>query len=153
MISDDTRKYPQSQPFRGNYQEVLTEERKIKILERLRLKGKVLSSDLTIRLGVSEDTIRRDLKDLSEAGFAQRECTVAALPIGKIPLAIREARKTSRRRKTGHCPSGGLVRKKRSDCLYRRRHDDGTGAALLKQRFKGDFLLLIACPQRSAWPR
>jgi DeoR/GlpR family transcriptional regulator of sugar metabolism len=64
---------------------VLTEERKNKILERLASKGKVLSSDLTVRLGVSEDTIRRDLKDLSEAGLLKR-VHGGALPVGQVPF-------------------------------------------------------------------
>ena len=64
---------------------MLTEERKNKILERLASKGKVLSSDLTVRLGVSEDTIRRDLKDLSEAGLLKR-VHGGALPVGQVPF-------------------------------------------------------------------
>src|ERR1700679_701127 len=66
-------------------QEMLTEERKNKILERLATKGKVLSSDLTLHLGVSEDTIRRDLKDLAEAGLLKR-VHGGALPVGQVPF-------------------------------------------------------------------
>jgi DeoR/GlpR family transcriptional regulator of sugar metabolism len=64
---------------------MLTEERKNKILERLATKGKVLSSDLTLHLGVSEDTIRRDLKDLAEAGLLKR-VHGGALPVGQVPF-------------------------------------------------------------------
>ncbi|MBS1997504.1 MAG: DeoR/GlpR transcriptional regulator [Cyanobacteria bacterium SZAS LIN-2] len=64
---------------------MLTEERKNKILERLASSGKVLSSDLTVRLGVSEDTIRRDLKDLAEAGLLKR-VHGGALPLGQVPF-------------------------------------------------------------------
>jgi len=64
---------------------MLTDERKNKILERLASKGKVLSSDLTQRLGVSEDTIRRDLKDLADAGLLKR-VHGGALPVGQVPF-------------------------------------------------------------------
>jgi DeoR/GlpR family transcriptional regulator of sugar metabolism len=64
---------------------LLTDERKNKILELLGEKGKVLSSDLTSRLGVSEDTIRRDLKDLAEAGLLKR-VHGGALPVGHVPF-------------------------------------------------------------------
>jgi len=64
---------------------MLTEERKNKILERLASRGKVLSSDLTARLGVSEDTIRRDLKDLADAGLLKR-VHGGALPVGHVPF-------------------------------------------------------------------
>lgn len=47
---------------------MLKEERQNLILDRLQEEKKVLSSDLSIRLGVSEDTIRRDLKELASEG-------------------------------------------------------------------------------------
>lgn len=42
------------------------------ILDALRRKGKVLASALSVSLNVSEDTIRRDLRELDEAGLLQR---------------------------------------------------------------------------------
>ncbi|GAC1463403.1 MAG: DeoR/GlpR family DNA-binding transcription regulator [Chamaesiphon sp.] len=51
---------------------VLTAERRQFILEILRRDKKVLSSELSDVLKVSEDTIRRDLRELAEAGFLQR---------------------------------------------------------------------------------
>ena len=51
---------------------MLKEERQQAIIDRLRRDGKVLAADLITRLNVSEDTIRRDLNDLSEAGVLQR---------------------------------------------------------------------------------
>lgn len=44
---------------------MVKEERMGWILERLSLEGKVLATDLTSVLGVSEDTIRRDLRELA----------------------------------------------------------------------------------------
>ncbi|MFN4146989.1 MAG: DeoR/GlpR family DNA-binding transcription regulator [Runella sp.] len=44
------------------------QERKILIIRELNLRNKVLSTDLSTLLGVSEDTIRRDLNELSDEG-------------------------------------------------------------------------------------
>ena len=51
---------------------MLTAERRQRIMETLRRDGKVLASELSTTLGVSEDTIRRDLRELAEAGLLQR---------------------------------------------------------------------------------
>lgn len=51
---------------------MLTAERRQFILEILRRDKKVLSSELSAVLKVSEDTIRRDLRELAEAGLLQR---------------------------------------------------------------------------------
>jgi DeoR/GlpR family transcriptional regulator of sugar metabolism len=53
-------------------QQVLTEERRRHIVERLRRDGKIVASDLSSDLDVSEDTIRRDLRELAAAGLLQR---------------------------------------------------------------------------------
>ena len=46
---------------------LLGEERKLKILEELQHKGKVTVAHLSQSLDVSEDTVRRDLRDLAKA--------------------------------------------------------------------------------------
>ncbi len=51
---------------------MLTAERRQLILELLHKNKKVLSSELSADFKVSEDTIRRDLRELSEAGQLQR---------------------------------------------------------------------------------
>lgn len=51
---------------------MLTAERRQQIMAALRRDGKVLASQLSTTLGVSEDTIRRDLRELAEAGLLQR---------------------------------------------------------------------------------
>ena len=51
---------------------MLTVERRNFILEILRRDKKVLSSELSVVLKVSEDTIRRDLRELAELGLLQR---------------------------------------------------------------------------------
>jgi DeoR/GlpR family transcriptional regulator of sugar metabolism len=60
---------------------VLSEERRAVILERLQRDGKVISAQLSQDLGVSEDTVRRDLRELSEAGRLKR------VHGGALPLA------------------------------------------------------------------
>lgn len=47
---------------------MLKEERQNYIIKQINLHNKVLSSDLSIQLNVSEDTIRRDLNELAESG-------------------------------------------------------------------------------------
>jgi DeoR/GlpR family transcriptional regulator of sugar metabolism len=51
---------------------MLTAERQQYILSTLRREGKVVASELSTALGVSEDTIRRDLRKLAEAKLLQR---------------------------------------------------------------------------------
>lgn len=51
---------------------MLKEERQRLILDKLRIQGKVLASALSEHLNVSEDTIRRDLKELADGGILQR---------------------------------------------------------------------------------
>jgi DeoR/GlpR family transcriptional regulator of sugar metabolism len=65
-------------------QNLLKEERQQHILELLRRDGKVLAADLCRDLDVSEDTIRRDLRELSEMGQLQR-VHGGALPIAPHP--------------------------------------------------------------------
>jgi DeoR/GlpR family transcriptional regulator of sugar metabolism len=42
------------------------------IVEALRRDGRVLASELAARLGISDDTVRRDLSELADAGVLQR---------------------------------------------------------------------------------
>jgi len=51
---------------------MLKEERQQRILEVLRERGRVVASELSAALGTSEDTIRRDLREMSSAGLLQR---------------------------------------------------------------------------------
>lgn len=59
---------------------MLTAERRQFILEILRRDKKVLSSELSVVLKVSEDTIRRDLRELAESGLLQRVHGGALIP-------------------------------------------------------------------------
>jgi DeoR/GlpR family transcriptional regulator of sugar metabolism len=51
---------------------MLVGERRELLLARLGADGKVLAKDVAAELGVSEDSIRRDLRDLAAAGLCQR---------------------------------------------------------------------------------
>ncbi len=51
---------------------MLKEERQQIIMETLRRDGKIVAADLSAAIFVSEDTIRRDLRDLADAGLIQR---------------------------------------------------------------------------------
>jgi DeoR/GlpR family transcriptional regulator of sugar metabolism len=51
---------------------VLTAERRRAILGRVERDGRVVASELVTSLGVSEDTVRRDLRELAEQGLLHR---------------------------------------------------------------------------------
>jgi DeoR/GlpR family transcriptional regulator of sugar metabolism len=51
---------------------MLVSERRDLLRARLRTDGKLIARDLALELGVSEDSIRRDLRDLASAGLCQR---------------------------------------------------------------------------------
>jgi DeoR/GlpR family transcriptional regulator of sugar metabolism len=70
--------------------DMLTEERRQVILERLGRDGRVVVADLSSSLHMSLDTIRRDLQELAEAGLVRR-VHGGALPaaVGSHPYAVR----------------------------------------------------------------
>jgi DeoR/GlpR family transcriptional regulator of sugar metabolism len=51
---------------------MLTAERRQAILAEVEREGRVVASELVTSLGVSEDTVRRDLRDLADQGLLQR---------------------------------------------------------------------------------
>jgi DeoR/GlpR family transcriptional regulator of sugar metabolism len=88
---------------------MLTAERKQLLLDVLRSEGKILASDLARRLEVSEDTVRRDLRELDKAGLLQR-VHGGALPRSptSIPYADREKESTDAKRKIGEAAASLL---------------------------------------------
>ncbi|HTK07715.1 MAG TPA: DeoR/GlpR family DNA-binding transcription regulator [Ktedonobacteraceae bacterium] len=68
---------------------MLKEERQRLILETLQLQGTVLASALSERLNVSEDTIRRDLKELADSGILQRVHGGAMLRLQNVDYTVR----------------------------------------------------------------
>ncbi|MFN4162821.1 MAG: DeoR family transcriptional regulator, partial [Stenotrophomonas sp.] len=70
--------------------EALPGERQQTILRLLREQGRVFSAPLAVQMGVSEDSIRRDLRDLASQGLC-RKVYGGALPAAPTfpPLADR----------------------------------------------------------------
>jgi DeoR/GlpR family transcriptional regulator of sugar metabolism len=88
---------------------VLTEERRDLILERLERDGKVVAAELSAELAVSPDTVRRDLRDLAEAGQLRR-VHGGALPaaVGARPYAVRREQAPAAKEAIAHATSGLL---------------------------------------------
>ena len=70
--------------------ELLGEERREAILRRLESEGKVRASDLSEDLGVSLDTIRRDLAELAATGALRRVHGGALPPASPGPSSFKE---------------------------------------------------------------
>jgi len=70
--------------------ELLGEERREAILRRLESEGKVRASDLSDDLGVSLDTIRRDLAELAATGALRRVHGGALPPASPGPWSFKE---------------------------------------------------------------
>lgn len=71
---------------------MLTSERRRTLLDRLAREGRLVATDLAAELGTSEDTIRRDLRELAAEGLLLR-VHGGALPASPAvqPLATRRA--------------------------------------------------------------
>ncbi len=81
-----------------NTTNLLLKERHVFIQQRLLADGRVLALDLAQQLNVSEDTIRRDLRDLAAAGLCTRVYG-GALPLSPAtgPLAERRTQAPERK--------------------------------------------------------
>src|SRR3982751_5057278 len=64
---------------------MLAAERRDFLLARLRSSGKVVAKDIAAELGVAEDNIRRDLREMAAAGLCQRVYG------GALPAAVAAA--------------------------------------------------------------
>lgn len=71
--------------------EVLPQERQQRILERLRAEGRVLAGELAAAFAVSEDSVRRDLRELAAQGLCRRVYGGALLPTAR-PTALKQRR-------------------------------------------------------------
>lgn len=86
---------------------MLTKERHDIILGLLAADGRVLAGDLAERFGVSEDTARRDLRDLAKAGHCQRVHGGALLPAPNVaPLAQRVDQNADAKQRLGAAAAG-----------------------------------------------
>ena len=77
---------------------VLPEERQQRILARLRNDGRVVAAELALTFEVSEDSIRRDLRELAAQGLCKRVYGGALLPtVTLTPLKQRRTEHSSRK--------------------------------------------------------
>jgi DeoR/GlpR family transcriptional regulator of sugar metabolism len=75
---------------------MLAAERRQAILERLHADGRVVATELSRTLGVSIDTVRRDLRDLDEGDLVRRVHGGALPPVaGARPYEIRRGQATA----------------------------------------------------------
>ncbi|HYE50880.1 MAG TPA: DeoR/GlpR family DNA-binding transcription regulator [Azospirillaceae bacterium] len=82
--------------------EALPEERRRRILDALKSQGRLVAREVARALGVSEDTVRRDLRDLADAGLLQR------VHGGALPLV--PAAPFAQRREEGRGAKSALAR-------------------------------------------
>ncbi|TGQ95503.1 DeoR/GlpR transcriptional regulator [Mesorhizobium sp. M8A.F.Ca.ET.208.01.1.1] len=70
---------------------MLTDQRHQLIRDRLAAEGSVLAGELASRFGVSEDTVRRDLRELAKAGECRRVYggAVASAPLAAATISQR----------------------------------------------------------------
>ena len=76
----------------------LPRERQERILERLRRHGRVIAADLAVEFRVSEDSIRRDLRELAARSLCKRVYGGALLATVAPPLAERRREDVQRKR-------------------------------------------------------
>lgn len=81
---------------------MLRAERERAILVRLEADGRVVASELVATLGVSEDTVRRDLRELAEQGLLHR---VHGGALASAPAAVPFAH----RLEVGHTQKAALA--------------------------------------------
>ena len=74
---------------------MLAAQRKDLLLDRLRADGRLVAKDLATELGMSEDTIRRDLRELAAAGLCQRVYG-GAIPVAPAVATTRAGRRSRR---------------------------------------------------------
>ena len=76
----------------------LPRERQDRIWERLRRHGRVIAADLAVEFRVSEDSIRRDLRELAARGLCKRVYGGALLMTQTAPIAQRRGEHVERKR-------------------------------------------------------
>ena len=83
---------------------MLAAQRREVLLDRLRVDGRIVAKDLAAELGLSEDSVRRDLRELAAAGLCQRVYG-GALPVspavadyaGRRDVAVDSKHRVARR--------------------------------------------------------
>jgi len=93
---------------------MLTQQRKRLLLDRLAKDGRIIAKDVSVELALSEDTIRRDLRELASEGRLQR-VHGGALPSSPTVanLAARRSMASDEKRRLGRKAAGLISRKQR----------------------------------------
>lgn len=78
--------------------ELMVQERQAEILRRLKQEGRVVAATLAGDFGVSEDTIRRDLRDMAQAGLCERVYG-GALPLARAGSTLTQRMAVAAERK------------------------------------------------------
>ncbi|MBB3594899.1 DeoR/GlpR family transcriptional regulator of sugar metabolism [Rhizobium sp. BK529] len=117
---------------------MLTTERKALILQRLGDNGRIVAKELSQELDLSEDTIRRDLRELASEGLLQR-VHGGALPASKALADIPTRRKISPDDKTAIAKAAaGMV--KNGQIIFL---DGGTTAVAVARAMPSDLLATV----------
>lgn len=88
---------------------VLTRERQTLIQSRLDQHGRVVASELSVEFNVSEDTIRRDLRELAAAGLCERVYGGALSRSAPVPFRERIETGSEAKRALGRMTAGLLA--------------------------------------------
>ena len=72
-----------------NMNELLMQERQTVISRKLQTHGRVLAAELALEFGVSEDTVRRDLREMAAAGLCERVYG-GALPVSPVGGSLKQ---------------------------------------------------------------
>ncbi|MGC4048407.1 MAG: DeoR/GlpR family DNA-binding transcription regulator [Paludibaculum sp.] len=75
----------------------LPDERQRLILEHLRIHGRVIAAEFAAAMSISEDSIRRDLRELAAQGLCQRVYGGALSPATSTPLKHRKEKYAGRK--------------------------------------------------------
>lgn len=97
-----------------HYHAMLTRQRKQLLLTRLAKDGRIVAKELSAELGLSEDTIRRDLRELAAEGLLLR-VHGGALPASPTvaDLAARRSMATDEKRRLGQKAASLIERRQR----------------------------------------
>jgi DeoR/GlpR family transcriptional regulator of sugar metabolism len=117
---------------------MLTSQRKKAILDALRRDGQVLANELSARFEVSEDTVRRDLRELAAEGLLQR-VHGGALPASPAvaSFARRQEMESDAKRRIARC-AAEMIAPGQVVIV-----DGGTTSALLVEQLPADLAATI----------
>ncbi len=126
----------------------LPEQRRRLLLEMLSHDGKIVAAEVSRRLAVSEDTVRRDLNELAAAGLLRR-VHGGALPVlpltpAAVPFAVRMTEDAATRSALGKA-AAGLIRPGETVLL-----DGGTTMLAAAQHLPPDLEATVITPSLPA---